>query len=105
MTARRWLFEALDPESPGSDGLSLLNKAIVALIVASVVATVPETEPTLGEDAVAWMEIFQIVAGLLFLIEYLARLWVCVEHPRYAEPLRGRMRRALTPAALLTSRR
>lgn len=37
----------------------------------------------------------------LFSVEYLLRLWACVEIPRYARPVLGRLRYALTPMALV----
>ena len=42
-------------------------------------------------------------AGLAFTLEYLLRIWVCVDdrHGRYSQPLAGRLRYMLTPVALI----
>jgi len=43
----------------------------------------------------------EVVSVAFFSIEYLLRLWSCTADPRYAHPIVGRIRYALTPMALI----
>jgi voltage-gated potassium channel len=97
---RRRLFHELEP-SHRHFGLSALNRVIVVAILLSVAFAVAESEPSVHE---AYPRLFHVVEagfGVLFLIEYVARIWVAPEDPRYADGLKGRLRYMLTPSALL----
>ncbi len=100
-TRRRRVFCALDPESHRGKGLSRANLVISAAIIVSVLVAMMETEPLIAEGR--HLIFLAIEAGftLFFLVEYLIRLWVCVEDPRYADGWRGRLRYALTPVAIM----
>lgn len=99
-TLRSWLYQQLDPQARSS-GLSLLNKVIVLVIVASVVAAVLGTEPSLTQGYEAYWSAADGVILLFFVIEYVSRLWICVENPRCGPGLRGRLRYALSWPALI----
>lgn len=98
---RRRLYQALEPSQHHGSGLSLLNRFIVAAIVLSVVFAVVESEHDFYDQAPALFHWIEFGFSLVFLIEYVARLWVAPEDPRYRGGFRGRLRYALTPAALL----
>ena len=98
--ARRWVFERLDP-SVRPDGLSLANKILTAAIIISVAFAIVETEASIAQRFGAALEIFEIAFTALFLTEYLVRLWVAPEDPRYAHPVFGRLRWMLTPTAII----
>ena len=99
-TLRSWLYQHLDPEAR-QDGLSALNKVIVAVIVASVVAAVLGTEPTLTQGYEAYWSAIDDVILLFFIIEYVGRVWTCVENPRWGSGFRGRLRYVLAWPALI----
>lgn len=101
LTLRRRLFLELEPSARLAIGLSALNRLICALIVASVLLAVLESKPTLQQAAPGVFWYAELLIGSVFVIEYLARLWVCCEDPRYRHPLWGRLRYSVTPAALL----
>ena len=97
---RRRVFLQLDLHTtPGSD-LSLLNKAIVILILISVAYVVLSTEPTL---VARWPDAFlvlDVTFGALFTIEYAARVWSVGERAEY-RGVGGRLRYMRTPRALI----
>jgi voltage-gated potassium channel len=97
---RRRLFHELEP-SHRHVGLSRLNLLIVVVIVASVLMAIVESEPALHAAHPYLFHGFELFFGIFFLIEYIARLWVAPEDPRYQGGIKGRLRYALTPAALL----
>jgi voltage-gated potassium channel len=97
---RQTLWRQLDPEAYERAGLSLANKIIVWTVAFSSLAAVFETEPTIQDRAPLAFSYFELAIALLFLVEYLCRLWVQGENPKF-RGIRGRLRYALTPAALV----
>lgn len=98
---RSQLHRQLDPAAWSGKGLSPLNRAVAALIVLSVVIAVLGSEPTLVTGHEALWDGVELGIGILFAVEYLTRLWVCVEAPAIGPGLRGRLRYLVSPAALL----
>lgn len=96
---RRRLYHELEP-GDRTHGLSILNRLIVATIVVSVVFAVVESEHAVYDASPALFHGIEIGFGLVFLAEYVARLWVAPEDPRFRGRF-GRLRWAVTPAALL----
>jgi len=80
--------------------MDLFDIGMILLIVLSVASVMLETEDDIYN--VWWREffIFEAVSIAIFTVEYLLRLWSCVESPRYAGPL-GRLRFASTPLAIV----
>jgi voltage-gated potassium channel len=97
---RRRLFHELEP-SHREAGLSMLNRFIVAAVLLSVAFVVAESEPAVHDIHPTLFHAVEVGFGLLFLIEYMARVWVAAEDPRYNDGLKGRLRYAVTPSALL----
>jgi voltage-gated potassium channel len=78
-----------------------VQNGIMLLIAASVTAIIVEsmsiTTP-IGRAILAWFEIFTVAA---FTVEYALRLWTCTCDPRFAQPIKGRLRYAMTPMAII----
>lgn len=91
----------LEPADWPHRGLSPLNAIICVLIVAASVVAILETEETLVREHEHLFTLCELILGIAFLIEYLVRLWTCVEDPRYRRPVVGRLRYLVTPAALI----
>ena len=68
------------------------NLMLSVLILANVVAVVIDTMPSLSVDATAALDWFEKFSFSLFAIEYLVRVWTCVELARFSPPVRGRLR-------------
>jgi voltage-gated potassium channel len=98
---RRQLYQALEPSEHRGPGLSRLNLFIVAVIVVSVAFAVIESEHDFYDQSPALFHWIEFGFSIVFLVEYVARLWVAPEDPRYRGGFRGRLRYALTPGALL----
>lgn len=49
----------------------------------------------------AGLRYFEVFSVAVFTVEYLARLWVCTLDPRYGGAVRGRLRYARTPLAVI----
>jgi voltage-gated potassium channel len=100
---RQRLYGILDQGS-GADGLSsVLNWSLIGLIVVSLSATVLESVPRLAALHGQAFEAIEYIALATFSIEYAARLWTAIEHPRWRRSgvIRSRLRFAVSPAGLI----
>ena len=78
-----------------------VNGLITGLIFLSVVSVILETEESLFSRFHSLFNGFEVFTVGVFTVEYLLRLWVCTLDPRYRSPIRGRLRYACTPMALV----
>ncbi|MCS6772017.1 MAG: ion transporter [Kiritimatiellae bacterium] len=78
-----------------------LHGGLFALIVLNVVAVVAESMPEVANRYRAFFRGFETFSVLIFSVEYAVRLWACTADGRYAHPLLGRVRYALSPMALI----
>jgi voltage-gated potassium channel len=91
------LVETEDNELPDR----IVAVFLMILILVNAVAVVMET---VDEIAVPYARLFQaleIFSVTVFSVEYLLRLWIAPLDPRYAKPVTGRIRYALTPMAII----
>lgn len=101
MTLRHHIYRILEPD----DALTLSERVgdivmgalIFANVVAAIVASVPGVEESYGA-ALLWFERLSVT---LFTLEFGLRIWTCVEVPRFAHAVGGRIRFLLSPMALL----
>lgn len=98
---RHRAYLKLEPAARPGQGLSAVNLALIALILIAAGAAIVETEPLVAAGREQWFRIAELFFGGLFLIEYVARLWIAPENPRYAVSRFPRLRYAVTPIALI----
>lgn len=94
------IFRQVDPTAR-AQGLSILNKFVIFLILAAVASAVIETEPTISAGREGLFRSLEIIFGLLFLIEYLLRLWVADISPQYADSPHPRWKFASSTASII----
>jgi len=80
-----------------------VDVSLAVLIVLNVAATIAETVAVVEERFGGALEVFEAVSVVVFTLEYAVRLGLAPRHPsgRFREPVRGRLRFALTPMALV----
>lgn len=103
MTAslRQRVFEILDVQ-PDDRGLEkVVNRVLLLLIVGNIAAVILETVQSLHEEHQVAFQAFEDVSLAVFTAEYVLRLWTCTLVPRYAHPVWGRLRFALSFMALV----
>ena len=98
---RHRAYRQLEPSAWPDKGLSPVNLFLVILIVAAVVEAVLDTEPLISAGREHHFRRVELGLGLVFLVEYLARVWVAVENPRFARLRFPRLRYMATPMAII----
>jgi voltage-gated potassium channel len=98
---RRAAFRILDAEARDTALERGANVAIGALILANVVAVILESVASIQARFAVLFAQFEALSIAVFSVEYVLRVWTCVERPRYRHPLWGRMRFLVSPMALI----
>jgi voltage-gated potassium channel len=104
--AVRWRQSLYGVLEAGPDGRRLgriIAWVLTGLIVATLAATVIESVPRLAAAHGRWLTGIEGLTLLIFSLEYLARLWVAIEHPpwRRLGPIRSRLHFAVSPTGLV----
>jgi voltage-gated potassium channel len=98
---RQTAYRHLEPTAWPKKGLSPLNLFLVVLIFIAVAEAVLDTEPTISRGRERLFATVEFSIGIVFLVEYIARLWVAVENPELRKYRFPRLRYALTPIAII----
>jgi voltage-gated potassium channel len=100
---RRQVHDILEVGGDAHPASRVVNAFIVILIVLNAVAFAAETVDELGTRYRAEFEAFNIFSVIVFSIEYLLRLWSCVDIPMLSRlrPWQARLRFALRPMMLI----
>ncbi len=100
VTARKYVSNLLLTHAIESRMEFFVRTLIGALIVLSVTAVILDTEPYFKQFHHAF-RIIEYTAAIVFTIEYLLKLWCCVELPKYADAWHGRFRYAMSFFAIV----
>ena len=100
---RNLFFRLLENSEKRHFAQLYINSLIVGLIILNSLAV---TLATVEGYKVKYLEVFSIfekVSVLIFTVEYLLRVWVCVENkkPAYRQSVKERLRYILTPFAII----
>lgn len=74
---------------------------MITLIMLNVIAVILETEKELYQKYQTIFEVFDEVSVYIFTIEYISRIWACTIDSRYSNPIKGRIKFALTPLLIV----
>jgi len=98
---RAQLFAILHQPDPGNRLARWANWFLAALIVSNAISVTLESVPGLDPMLYRALKWFEAMSTFAFVLEYVARVWTCVEQGRLSRPVRGRLRFALQPLSLL----
>ena len=91
--------------SSESNDAGLLNRIfslfLMLLIIFNVIAIILESVGPINSANESFFYNFELFSIVIFSIEYILRLWVCTEDPRYASTFRGRFNYARSSLALI----
>jgi len=74
---------------------------IVGLILLNVAAMIVESVERIRALVPTWFTAFEYFSVAVFSVEYVLRIWSCVEDPLYRRPVVGRLRFAATPLTVV----
>ena len=102
-TLRGRVYEVLEDEEWPHPASRWINRALVTVILVSVVAAVLSTVAEIDREWSSVLGTIEVVCVGLFTVEYGLRVWASVEDRagRYEHPLWGRLRYMATPMALI----
>jgi voltage-gated potassium channel len=100
---RHRLHEILEAGHANDRASTAFDTVIIFLILANVAAFALETVDDIAAQYGELLELFNLFSVAVFTLEYLARLWACVEipHLRHLRPWRARARFARRPLLII----
>ncbi len=103
ISTRLYVHEMLDGQRRHGGLFLATDVVLCTLILLNVAAVVLETLPGWSARYHGWFLYLELVSVVIFTVEYGLRLWSCVEDRRhdYRHPVRGRLRYAVTPLAVV----
>ena len=100
MTFRRRLYLTLDPTEKGGILERIFELLLIAIIILNIVAIILDSVPEVRREYHHDFYVFELFSVLFFTLEYLARIYSIVEHPKYGG-WRGRLKFMVTPLAII----
>lgn len=101
LTTKQRIYRLVEPVDDSTPIEQFVDYFLMVMIVISmftfILGTVPEVEAQYG----TWIDLFELVAVVVFTIEYVLRLYACTLDPQYQHPVWGRIRFALTPMVMI----
>lgn len=74
---------------------------LMSLIILNVIAIIVESVESVRQAYHGFFAGFELFSVIFFSIEYVLRVWTANEDPRFKRPLRGNIRYAFTPLAMI----
>lgn len=92
MTLRRRLYLSLDPTEKGGWIERVFEFTLIIIIILNILAIILESVKEIREEYGTLLHQFEIFSVLFFTVEYIARIYSIVEHPKYKHPVKGRLK-------------
>jgi voltage-gated potassium channel len=91
-TLRKRLYLTLEPTERGGLPERIFEIILIAVILLNIAAVILQSVPALDRRYHALFYDFEIFSVAFFTLEYVARIYSCVENPKYRNPVRGRLK-------------
>lgn len=99
---RRTLYRILETSAGKRRGISLVfNIALITIITLNAIAIVLHTVPAYDRKYNRLFYDFELFSVMFFTVEYVLRVWICVENERYHHWFYGRLRYVLSVSAII----
>jgi voltage-gated potassium channel len=95
------VYNILEANHEGGIPGRLLEIFIITLIFLSLITVVLETVEPIYKKNPDFFYDFEAFSVIIFTIEYVLRLWSCTSDSKYKKSVKGRIRFALTPLAII----
>lgn len=102
-TLRIKTYLLLESETSKNFTAKAINFFLIVLIISNVIAAIFESEANYHEVFQQEFALFEFISLSLFCVEYLLRVWCCIENPKYqnVSTLKARTNYIFTPMALI----
>ncbi len=100
-TLRKLVFDKLEQSSKTDRLGRMIDLFLIALIAINVIAVVLETVDSIHAEYHVLFANIEIISVAIFSIEYLIRLWTCVENEEFSSARYPRLKYMLSPVALI----
>lgn len=94
-------YQTLNNPSPRSKSAKWINGFLAVIIIANCGSVAIETIPSIYHPKKTFFYWFELFSTLVYLVEYLLRLWSCTESKKFSNPLTGRLKWMLQPLSVL----
>ncbi|RAW01043.1 ion transporter [Pseudochryseolinea flava] len=101
MTLRRRLYLTLEPTEKGGLPERIFEAFLIIIIILNIGAIVLDSVQEMHRDYQTFFYILETVSIVLFSCEYVLRIYSIVENPKYADPVKGRLRFMIRPMAII----
>jgi voltage-gated potassium channel len=98
---RLHLFHILHRPLPGTRYARPVSYFLAGLILVNCLALSLETMAAIRAGREAFFDALEVASTAVFALEYVLRVWTCVEEPKYVRPVAGRLRYMASPLAML----
>lgn len=101
MSMRKRIYEIMEVGKPGDTLSKSFDFFIIALIGLNIIALILESIESIRVFSPNFFRNFEYFSVSIFSVEYILRIWSCVENPAYEKSLSGRLRFSFTPLAVI----
>ena len=101
MTFRRRLYLILSPDERGGIIERIFEFVLIATIILNILLIVVDSIPSVHVPYATLFDGFETFSLIFFTVEYIARVYSIVENPKYAQPIRGRLKYLGQPIAIV----
>lgn len=98
---RQLIFNAVENVEDKKGLPKYLDLFLILLICSNIIAVILESVKSIDDRFGGFFDAFQTFSIVVFTIEYFFRVWSIVEHHKYKHPVKGRLRFAFTPMAII----
>jgi voltage-gated potassium channel len=101
MTFRRRIFVTLDPTERGGLAEQIFEFFLVIIIILNILIITVDSVGSIDQKFGTYFHHFETFSLIFFTVEYIARIYSIVEKRKYTHPIKGRIKYALTPIAII----
>lgn len=100
-TLRSYVYSTLEVASKRKGVSWYFDIFLTTVIALNALAIALQSVKEINAQYHSFFEAFELFSITLFTVEYLLRVWVCVENSCFSDPVSGRIKYMLTPLAIV----
>jgi len=100
-TLRKFVFQKMERTETTDRIGRIVDYLLILLIAINIASVILETVDSIASQYANLFAVIETFSVAIFTVEYLLRLWACVENPKYVDAKYPRLKYALSPLALI----